>query len=74
MDDGQRAERMADKDDRAIGAVGVFDDTRNPVVEIRLVPVALLDTARGGQLLYPARVPVTVAAATEAGRDENVDV
>jgi hypothetical protein len=65
---------MADENDRAVALARVFCDPGNPIVEIRLVPVGLFDAPRGGQLLFPARVPMAGAAAAEAGRNENVEI
>jgi hypothetical protein len=65
---------MADEDDRAVGLARMFRDPGNPIVKIRLVPVGLFDAARGGKLLFPARVPMAGTAAAEAGRDENVEI
>jgi hypothetical protein len=74
MDDRQRAERMADEDDRAIGLARMLCDPGDPIIEIRLVPVGLFDAPRGGKLLFPTRVPMAGTAAAEAGRNENVEI
>ena len=74
MRDGAAAGRMGDDDDRLSRGAHGGDDAVCPAVAGRLVPVLLLDAAGGGQLGFPAALPMVGAGARPAGDDQDVGV